>query len=334
MAGVTAKRFLLGPGAAAELSEAPLAWMKAVAILGIVAGVLLVFLFFDKRRVYRQRPDEKPEKLAPSSDKPSFDPVTMRMLLPDSLAGPRRYSLAALIAAVTVTALFPQDILFGTQHVPTPVSAIRTMDSLAIEQANTVDNDLVKNRSKKDPVPASERLLLMIVDGNRDGQLVLFPHDEHISSLGDQDACGSCHHQKMPFDQNSSCSECHRDMYASTDIFSHSSHIEKLGGNDGCAACHVNSGQVKTRDTATACTECHASMVVKGSFVEPEENGLKGNAVGYKDAMHGLCVACHEELDPDLAECATCHRDKDAKQLRRLSPYVAGRLEERQPWKR
>jgi len=168
----------------------------------------------------------------------------------------------------------------------------------------------------------------MIVDGNRDGQLALFPHDDHISSVNGQNPCGFCHHQNLPFDQNSSCFECHRDMYAVTDIFSHSSHIEKLGDNDGCALCHKDPNRTKTRNTAAPCAECHADMLVEGSFIEPDESGLKGFALGYKEAMHGLCVSCHEESDPDLAECTVCHREDDRLDLRRMGPYVS-HLQER-----
>ena len=239
----------------------------------------------------------------------------MRLLLPNSLAAPRIYSLAALTAAATAIALLPQNILLGAQPAPTPVSASRTIEGPAFEGALAADHDPLSGRG-------SERLRLMIVDGNRHGRLALFPHDDHVSSAGGENPCGFCHHQNLPFDQNSSCCECHRDMYTVTDIFSHSSHIEKLGGNDACAACHENTGRIKTRNTAAPCAKCHADMLVEGSFVEPEQAGLKGYAVGYKEAMHGLCVTCHEESDPDLADCAVCHQDKDGLYLRRMGPYV------------
>ena len=53
-----------------------------------------------------------------------------------------------------------------------------------------------------------------------------------------------------------------------------------------------------------------------------------GLAVGYMDAMHGLCIKCHErqvQTDPDtfhrsFAECAYCHRDFDLSILRELEP--------------
>jgi hypothetical protein len=38
-------------------------------------------------------------------------------------------------------------------------------------------------------------------------------------------------------------------------------------------------------------------------------------AVGYVNAMHGLCISCHTRMiesrkKPDLARCATCHRER------------------------
>jgi hypothetical protein len=324
LAGVIVERFLLKFGTTSALSGATPSWMKVVVSLGIMAVTMLVLILFVERLRLRRRESEvKSDEPEAALERSGFDPLTMRTLLPNSLAALRRYSLAAVTTAALAIALLPQAVLFGTQPEPTPVSAARTVDGFAIKGANTVDFALVINRLGDTPVSGSERLRLMIMDGNRNGRLVFFPHDEHISCLGEQDSCGSCHHQNMPFDQNSSCCECHRDMYTPTDIFSHSSHVEKLGGNDGCAACHRDPNRVKSRDTATACAECHAKMVVKDSFIQPNESGLKGHAVGYKGAMHGLCISCHIEYNPDLAECSFCHRNMDATQLRRMGPYVA-----------
>ena len=72
-------------------------------------------------------------------------------------------------------------------------------------------------------------------------------------------------------------------------------------------------------------------MVVDGSVVAPPQDGSTGLAPGYMDAMHGLCIPCHEqalkeapdEHCSDFAECAACHRDADADRLHRMKPYLA-----------
>ena len=84
-------------------------------------------------------------------------------------------------------------------------------------------------------VPAgATRLPLLLIDGNRDGNLVLFDHDGHTAHLGEARSCVLCHHQNLPFDRNTSCFQCHRDMYETSDTFDHGSHVEQLGGNAGC----------------------------------------------------------------------------------------------------
>ena len=171
---------------------------------------------------------------------------------------------------------------------------------------------------------------MLMIDGNRDGRLVLFDHDDHKRRHGGEESCGACHHMNRPFDRNASCHECHREMYTAADIFSHSSHVEALGGNDGCAECHRNDREAKTRETALACAECHAEMPVSGSAIQPPEGGMHGFAAGYMDAMHGRCITCHQkkveedeaQVIPTLAECATCHRDIDASHLHMMAPYT------------
>ena len=59
-------------------------------------------------------------------------------------------------------------------------------------------------------------------------------------------------------------------------------------------------------------------MEAAGSRVKVQ-TVLTGDAVGYVDAMHGLCVGCHEQLEKeepakhpaDFALCRNCHRDVD-----------------------
>jgi len=134
----------------------------------------------------------------------------------------------------------------------------------------------------------------------------------------------------MPFDKNTSCHECHRDMYEATDVFDHAFHIEKLDGNHGCGRCHADSAAVKTRRTAAACVECHTEMAVPGSRVKTPEGGTTGIAPGYMDVLHELCIGCHKEKSEEkpeefglaFARCDNCHGMMDGSNLEALEPYA------------
>jgi hypothetical protein len=135
----------------------------------------------------------------------------------------------------------------------------------------------------------------------------------------------------MPFDANTACSKCHRDMYAQTDIFNHSLHVEKLNGNAGCVNCHQDPAQPKNRETAVACIHCHQTMAAPGAFIAPPKDGTKGFAPGYMEAMHGLCISCHEKKlaqgltdeGPGFAQCGNCHRDPELTDFQKQRPYPA-----------
>ena len=153
----------------------------------------------------------------------------------------------------------------------------------------------------------------------------------HAEREGGEESCGSCHHQNLPFDRASTCGSCHADMFLVSDTFEHQVHVERLGGNASCTECHEDGDGAKSRDGARACGDCHQDMLAEGSIVAPRAGGIAGYAVGYADAVHGLCVACHErelaqrpgELPESLADCGTCHGRDDVARLRRLGPYRA-----------
>jgi Ni/Fe-hydrogenase subunit HybB-like protein len=305
-------------------------WMELAVTLGIVAAAMLVFIFFvEHLRVCEAGHEEEASGRGP---RPSFDPLGLGILLPESLAAARRYSLALVAGVGLAAAALPRDVWRGSVVVRTPVRGPMVVDgTLAVNPLASRAPTYRISLQRPAPAPSSAGpAQLFIIDGNRDGRLVVFPHQFHRDKLGGETSCALCHHQAMPFDQNTSCHECHRDMYLTTDTFSHSAHIARLGRNSGCSRCHTDAAQVKTRETAKPCAACHQGMVPAGSIIRPPQGGSLGLAAGYLEAMHGLCVTCHKQKlaeEPQrygrgFADCATCHRDIDGTELRRMSPYV------------
>lgn len=303
-------------------------WMEFSVSIGIVAAATLVFItFVEHFKVYP--PEDEHDEEHAAEAKPSFSPHGFRLFLPESLAAPRRYSLAALIGASLAMAFLPTEALHGPQPFLTPVSASQAITGAMLETDADFGHEFFLAGPERDAAIEDDLVTFTILDGNRDGRLVLFAHDRHTAMLGGDASCNLCHHQNLPFAQQSECTSCHRDMYTVTDTFDHSSHLTHFGGNDGCVRCHEGVSGFKTRENATSCGECHEGMVVLGSRIEPAESGLGGYAVGFMDAMHGLCIGCHEERvaeQPErypvtFAECATCHRDAGGDDLRALGPY-------------
>jgi Ni/Fe-hydrogenase subunit HybB-like protein len=309
-------------------------WMEFAITLGIVATAMLVFIFFVEHLNVCETGHENAAKDRISGSHPSFNPLSLRIFLPESLAAARRYSLALAVGAAVAAAALPSDVWRGSVLLRTPV--LKPMVVNGSMATNLPASKTTSYRiSLQQPVPdaynSAVTAQIVIIDGNRNGRLVAFPHNFHRDKLGGEDSCVQCHHQAMPFDQNTSCYECHRDMYLATDTFSHSSHIAQMDKNSGCRQCHRDATQAKTRKTAKACGVCHQDMLQAGSIIRPPENGTDGQAPGYMEAMHKLCITCHKQKlteEPQnyrqgFADCATCHRDIDGTSLRHMSPYVA-----------
>jgi Ni/Fe-hydrogenase subunit HybB-like protein len=300
-------------------------WMELAVSLGIVSAAILVFIFFvENLRVY-----EHPAHVATGT--PSYDPATLHGLMPPALAAPRRYSLAMIVAAAVTVALLPEQAVMGLQPRRTPVSAARTIEGLAVDRADGVGTVVLFAEAA--PAEAQRKPLLMI-DGNRDGRLVLFDHKGHEQRLGREDSCAECHHMNLPLDRASSCHECHRDMYEPTRTFGHASHVRSTDGNAGCVQCHDDDDDVKTFETATACMECHAETLLAGPTIKAPEDRWN-DAVGYMEAMHELCIRCHERKaveDPErfpavMQECRGCHDTDHPQRLDRLTPRVERELQ-------
>jgi hypothetical protein len=307
-----------------------------------VAAFVLIFIFFVERlRVY----DDVAARPRVEA-RPSYDPSTTRRLQPRVLAVPGRFTAAALAGGMVAFLFLP---VRGPEDVPAPARAARSVEGIRVDRgagqthaltfAAAGAQDVLRDGGVRVTVgegrvwppgdTTASRLLLMI-DGNRNGNLVLFDHQAHEERLGGDRSCATCHHLSLPLDRNTSCAACHRDMYDSTQVFDHDVHVTALDGdepNSGCAECHRDPAAVKSFETATACTSCHRDPVAGDPVLSAPQDRWRP-APGYTEAMHGLCVECHkrevqrhpEEVPSNLAECRTCHDPDRRSQLRLLEP--------------
>jgi Ni/Fe-hydrogenase subunit HybB-like protein len=302
-------------------------WTEVAISAGIVAGAALVFIFFNENLKIvdhhhggsRLVPPPAPAHHSPRAAEP-FHPVW------------RTHSLAFVLAASCAVGFLPRDAIFGPKPHPTPVSLARNAEALAVE-VDEPSKRVFHVLSLAGNVPAEKHpqaMRVMLIDGNRNWRLVPFTHENHIRLLGDDDSCRLCHHQNLTFDSHSACYQCHRDMYETTDTFDHVLHINRLGANESCTVCHAPDQPRKDRTTALACWQCHGDMVVRGSIVPPHPDGLQGFAPGYMEAMHGLCIRCHEQkaqedpqrYGPAFGRCDACHREFEDLDHRQMAPYV------------
>jgi predicted CXXCH cytochrome family protein len=179
----------------------------------------------------------------------------------------------------------------------------------------------------------------MLIDGDRAHFEVTFNHDEHAEREGGERACMTCHHMNSRLKTSTPCSECHRDVYLETYIFNHQNHVTKFGGDEGCETCHKRSTPPAAKvlaleneplENEALCDRCHADNRARETFVELSKTTRVNYAVSYKDAMHNLCIRCHESRraevnKPNLAICTTCHPPLPGE---RMSPAVDIVLEE------
>lgn len=251
------------------------AWSELAVSAGVVSAAALAFFFaIEHFNVWKERPVE-PE--ARPEEPPRFDRAGEAWLGRPEIAGRIKYSLTFVVFAAVGFALLSSGTVRSDGMRPTPVNRARGGDTLW-------------------------------VDGNLDGYGVAFRHTWHQGNLGAKESCVLCHHMNLPEDKNSACSSCHYDQYLPADAFRHDWHSSPDGAKLGCAECHPR-GREKGAEGAKQCAECHPNLVPAGAKIEVKQY----QAPSYTNAMHGLCVACHqakaEEVErPDLARCATCHK--------------------------
>jgi Ni/Fe-hydrogenase subunit HybB-like protein len=274
-------------------------WEEFAVSLGIVAGGILIFLFFvENLSVFDDVKGHPPEAV------PGYDPEAVRSFLPGPLSLPRRYSVAALGGGALALLFLP---VASVPPRPVPVGGPRSVEAKITPggEGKVRSIELAAGTER-------ETTRVLLLDANRNGEVVLFDHDDHARRLGEERSCETCHHLRKPLDENTSCFECHRDMYDPTSVFDHEIHVNGMGGNQGCAECHAGEVEVKSYETITECSDCHKAEIADRAFIEAPEAHWKP-AVGYMYAVHSLCVECHEresqtgEHPEDLNRCMTCH---------------------------
>lgn len=294
--------------------------MELTISAGVVSGAALAFLFFVEHfKVYGEE-IRKPEDV---KTLPEPDPLTEARLAAPWAPAWKQYSMAFILAVCLTFALLPKNIVEGAQPEPVPVQSPKLTYALKAPGAAGSIFQYSLYDPARDSVPkGSESVNVLFIDGDRNGRIVLFPHEAHKERQGGEESCAICHHMNRPLDRASSCHLCHRDMYSPTDTFSHDFHVERMGEGEACAKCHIDPSAVKNRQTAQPCLKCHERMAQEGSFVKIGDSPVLDRAPGYMDALHGLCIKCHESLvergehkDPDFARCKTCHQDMEPEEV-------------------
>jgi Ni/Fe-hydrogenase subunit HybB-like protein len=282
--------------------------------LGIVAAMALVFLFFvEHLRVWEEPPAHADHFRAALVESAS----AVRVRAP-WLGGAQREALAWIVGLLVGAITVQGEITRRSTPRPEPITRPRTVVVLRAERHPGPGHVLrlaaalpAGTSGRGEPEDA------LLLDGGRSGWYVVFEHARHQQRLGGLASCATCHHRNLPLDRATSCSACHRDMYASTDTFDHAKHVAALGANDSCARCHPDPGRPKTRAASTPCRDCHARDISPTAAVKDTMHLPAGIAVGYRAALHGLCIDCHREEDtkhnasaPYLSRCPNCHRQK------------------------
>ena len=257
-------------------------WMELSVSAGVVSVAMLVFFYFvENYKVWEEKPVD------PTLDpkvKPEFG--ANRVYLGSTKAANRtKFSFAFVIAFAIGFAVISGEDIESKGLVDVPVSPARGADTL-------------------------------FIDGNRDGYGVYFKHTLHSKASDSAAAfvenCATCHHMNKPADKNTSCFECHFNMYTAGDAFRHDWHASKMGANLRCFDCHAKD-QHKSAESAADCDKCHTDLIPKDATIEINEY----ETVPYVDAMHMQCIGCHETVqkaDPELmareiklTDCRNCH---------------------------
>jgi Ni/Fe-hydrogenase subunit HybB-like protein len=296
-------------------------WTEWATTIGILAGAALAFLYLvEYVRVFPAIDEKRVEAAYAPRALDHADWKTIFFHNPSANA--RIYSVAFVLSVGVALLFMPKHSIFGLKPEKTPVQGPRLVEVSKAELPEVAGvsfyvppaGEASNGSNNGDP----RVTLALMIDGNRDGDYVLFDHEAHIERRGGRNngSCIQCHHMQKPYEEVSECSGCHSDMYLETDIFEHAIHVEKTDGNDGCIECHTDPLAVKVRDNVKPCGECHETMRPEGTLVDIPEAQQTTVAASYMDALHTSCMGCHEEeheniADPpeDFTNCTNCHRD-------------------------
>lgn len=247
--------------------------------LGIISAAILGFLFFIERfRIWEAKWQDPREGVEAPSE---FDRVADVWLGTPRVAGRTIFSLILVLALSLGFAIMPDN----------------RIRSEGIKQVKVAE--------------ARGGIDSMYVDGNTDAYGVTFAHQAHVEREGNKQSCVKCHHMNYPADEATGCYACHSSMYGYGDAFRHDWHADPQGGKLSCVRCHAE-GQQRTAESAVACTECHKNMIPASATIQITQY----ETPAYVDAMHGVCVDCHQERSTekekwaDLALCTKCHVDE------------------------
>lgn len=260
-------------------------WMELLVSAGVVAAAALAFFTFVERfRVWEAPAHDRGDW---ANRSPSFEPASLTWRRDPNVGDFARNSFAFVLAAALTFALLPADARSGPEQRPVTAHRARGGD-------------------------------VLLVDGDRDGDLVRFDHRKHQEKAVQGRNCGSCHHLNLPRDEGTPCASCHRDMHRGTDVFSHDAHVRFSGGTKSCRTCHRDTALPKWRETAKPCGDCHQGMIARGAFHRPASLDFR-KASGYVRAMHGLCIGCHQnqvregKKPKSFAWCGQCHQRAPAR---------------------
>jgi Ni/Fe-hydrogenase subunit HybB-like protein len=255
--------------------------------LGIISGAILVFLFCVERFNIWEVKWEDP--LQKPEAPPRFSRPADVWLGTPRIAGRTIYSLVFVLALASGFMLVSTERIKSAGIEKVPAYRARGGDSL-------------------------------FIDGNHDGYGTLFAHEDHVRRLGEKESCALCHHMNIPLDKQSGCYECHRNMYTTADAFRHDWHASPAGANLTCVECH-QSGMQRTATSTKPCDDCHKDLIPENAVIKVDQY----DALSYTDAMHGVCVSCHQQKSKtdadkeDLARCPTCHK---AREMEYLPPEI------------
>ncbi len=247
--------------------------------LGVIAAAGLVFIYLvDNFRIFPELPRKQTEETMLRLRSDRITEMWARCFLNDRA----RISLLIVIILPLAASIFYKNVSEGIKLEVSQVHAPRGLD---------------KARA------------VLTVNGDLNDNYIHFKHEMHKNKLGGEESCISCHHLDLPNDNASSCSKCHTDMNRKVSIFDHALHEEVKGRKFSCVECH-DPAKPKNLENSKACAECHVKDM--NHFPAVGES-FEHKALSYVDAMHKLCITCHEKQTKILnrlgmSECGFCHR--------------------------